>query len=1086
MGNKILAFDIGTNSAGWALIEDGEKIIDCGVRIFEMGNKMDKEREISRKGDRTIARGARRRNQRHKLRRKMLKEMLKKHDMLPDMHIKGEKGTNITSSYELYRLRKLGLQEKLNLKDLGKVLLYFNKKRGFKSSRKEELNDNSEQGKVKSAITELKAKIEGGGYETVGAYFFDLKEAHHNGERLTERILGHWIGRDQYMHEFEKIWNKQQQYYPEVLTEGLKTDIRDRMIFFQRKLKSQKHLVSKCRLEPSKRVAPKSSMAFQEFRLWSQLANIRVSYEHRQFSPLTLEEKQHLANQLWKKDKLSHTQIIKELGFPSRITEFNDIDELKGITTYVKLLNAIGPDFEKYDTEKQHQLWHTLFFFDDTNKLKEYAVKAFDFDEDTAEKYSRIKIEPDYGSISHKAIKKLLPELKRDKGYAEACKTVGYHHSYNADAEQSDRVLEEFVPQLKTSDVRNPVVQKSVNECIGIANQIIREYGKPDIVRIELSRELKKPKHKREEARRQNREREGLRKLQAEFLNKTGLFSQEISWKSKLIDKYQLWLELGYEDVSHTQFPKFAGQVKSTDLEKYRLWLEANRISPYSGKAISLKRLFDPDIEIEHIIPYSISMDNSFMNKTLSEYDINKVKKNRLPYHYFKDREAGSWEAFTRRIAHMPAPKREKLMATEIPDDFLNSQLTNTGYIGKALTKQLKKAIQTVQVRNGQATAILRREWQLNSLLHYKVTNPNDEQQVEVKNMMKNRKDHRHHALDAIVIGCTTQRHIQLLSSASHLDDKGMIENDEIEEPWRHFRAEVGGFMDKLFVSHSNKKRLLTNSKNKYRHWSKNKPKPAPQITKAARGALHEETHYGQITHPDTGKPVYVSKKDVATIKENQIDKVVDVEIRLALRDHFETKGKIDHDKQPLIIMRRMYGSVRPIQVRHVRVINSATRMVQLRPKENENLFVPTGSNYCIAIYEDFINGKWVRDFVNVPFLEAVLNSREKKPLYPSSIIHKKTGSTLNLSMVLKAKDMLVMYEQDEDEINWTDPYELFERLYYIVWWAGTSGQLFLYKHHMQEENVDKSPKPILIRQYPTTLKGVKVKIDRLGRLTRL
>lgn len=1086
MAKRILAFDIGTNSTGWALIEEGERIVDCGVRIFEMGNKMDKDNEISRKGDRTLARSARRRNFRYKLRREKLTQLLDSLQMLPDPPVDNEKGTEKTSSLLIYALRHKALSEQVSLKELGRILLYLNKKRGFKSSRKEELQGNSEQGKVKGQIAELKAAITDGGFKSVGSYFYHLKEAHSRGERLDERIKGHWVGRDMYIEEFDRIWAEQSKHYPSLLTDQLKDQIRNKLIFYQRKLKSQKHLVSKCRFEPDKRVAPKSSIAFQEFRLWQKLADVRISYDDRQYDKLTLIEKQVLADVLHQKEKLSPLQIIKELGLSKSEAELNDIDDLKGVTTLIKLRKAIGNEFETYNYELIHQLWHTLFFFDNTEKLKEYAINAFGYDDETAEKYSRVSIEPEYGSISHKAISKILPYLKQGFDYTDACIEAGYHHSYIEQEDAADRPLEDKVPQLDNKDARNPVVQKSVNECISIANNLIDVYGRPDLIRIELSRELKKPKHKREEARRKNRERESLRKAHAEFLNKTGLFKGEISWRSALIDKYQLWLELGCEDEGAEEFRKFAGQIKPGSLEKYRLWLECDRISPYSGKPISLTRLFDADIEIEHIIPYSISMDNSFMNKTLSEYSINKVKGNRTPFQYFKAQGEDQWESFTQRTKHLPGPKREKMLTTDIPKDFLNSQLTNTGYIGKVLTKQMKKAFGKVEVRNGQATAQLRRMWQLNSLLHYKVADDSNEEEVNTKNMMKNRKDHRHHALDAIVIACTTNRHIQVLSSASQLDEKGRLENHEVQEPWSYFRGEVESYLDKLLVSHNNRKRLTTLSINKYRHWNKNTTKPE-QKTIAARGALHEETLYGQIKHPETQLGAFVSKKDVTSIDDlNKADKIVDIELRELVKEHLKEKGKIDHEKNPLIIHKRMYGKWRPIKVRHVRVENKATRMVQLRPNENEQLFVPTGSNYCIALYEGSVNGKPKRDYLSISFLEAVKSSIAKNPLFPKAMVNEKSGETFSLCMVLKAKDMLVMYSESEEEIDWHDQEDLFNRLYYVVKWSGTDGKFTLHKHYIVEENVDRSSKPIVIRQVPNTLSGVKVQVDRLGKLKRL
>ena len=267
---KTLGLDIGTNSIGWALVEDDKKIIDSGVRIFPVGVKeedfLKNGKEVSKNVDRRIARGIRRRYHRFKLRRERLIDILAKNSMMPN-------DDEFYSTRELYELRSRGLDEKLSLTEFGKILLMLNKRRGFKSNRKTtaSVEAKKEEGKVKEAISELQQKIVENNCRTVGEYFsllFKQTDAipnWHNKDNPIDRIRSRFVGREMYVTEFNMLWDKQKTFYPNVLTNTFKEKIRDKIIYYQRNLKSQKGLVARCRFEPYKRCAPKSSFLFQNF-----------------------------------------------------------------------------------------------------------------------------------------------------------------------------------------------------------------------------------------------------------------------------------------------------------------------------------------------------------------------------------------------------------------------------------------------------------------------------------------------------------------------------------------------------------------------------------------------------------------------------------------------------------------------------------------------------------------------------------------------------------------------------------------------------------------------------------------------------
>ncbi len=1068
-----LGLDVGTSSLGWALLDD-HHIVDCGVRIFEMGNKVTQHGEESRRQDRTLARSARRRLQRRKQRRQRLLEVLRKHDMLPD-------AAHVSDGFRLYQLRTQALDQQISLSDLGRIWLYFSKKRGFKSNAIVERSGGKE-GEVAKGIASLKEAIAESGLRTIGEFFFEIKSEHAQGKRLDERILGRWIDRSQYMEEFDLIWNEQRKYYPEILTSELFKEVRNRIIFYQRKLKSQKHLVNTCRFEPSKRVAPKSHPLYQEFRMWQQIANIRVTHGERVNEPLMDFEKEVLLHMLRTTGEIdiNSTAVIKALKLSERDVQFNDVQDgkLKGLSTEVKLRKALGSAFyEKLSPNEQERLWHTLYFFDDIEKLVEVARQRMGMNQEQAEAYAKISLEPDYGSLSQKALRKILPFLKKGQRYSDAVISAGYeHHSYDKELKSKDRKLEDYVPNPDPKQMRNPVVLKSMYQIRALVNDLIRDFGKPEFIRIEVARKLKMPRTRRERIRLDNVTRERERREYAEFLNQQGY---AFHWKDAAIDKFKLWLELGCDDDDIEAFNLFNDRYRKQHAEKYQLWLECNRISPYTGKTISLSKLFSAEIEIEHIIPYSKSLDNSFANKSLCERSENTRKHNRLPREYMNDAE---FAALKQRIKTLPPNKRDRFLETDIKKDFLNSQLSDTGYIARSARDLLARCVLNVEEVPGQATSQLRGMWGLNALLH--APESVDSAFALNEELKKNRQDHRHHLLDAIVIGCTSRSMIRELALNSQFQDDGRpVKEMILEMPYDHFRCDVSTALGKVFVSHENRKRLLSASVNRLIHWKRNKP-VVRQRTMAPRGSMHEETLYGFVRHPDTGEMVYTARKDVAGLSEKEALRIIDPQIREEVIKHLREEGKIDHEKSPLRIEKKMYGEYRMVKVRHVRLASRATTMVSLRPTETPELYVPTGSNFCLALYEGVVKGKRKCTYRSVPFLEAVKKSQAGERFFSESVIQ--DGNEFNLWMVLKAKDCVVLYNEHPDEIQWDNAEWLFDRLYYVVKWSGTRGEIVLHKHYIAEDDPNKTANPIVRRSTSNTLNAVKVFVDRLGRIRRL
>jgi CRISPR-associated endonuclease Csn1 len=621
--------------------------------------------------------------------------------------------------------------------------------------------------------------------------------------------------------------------------------------------------------------------------------------------------------------------------------------------------------------------------------------------------------------------------------------------------------------------VRNPLVQMTVNETARLVNAVIEKYGKPDQVRVELLRELKKPKAVREKMRNSMRDKEKLRDEYRNFLKAKGVMDAP---RISDLKKFELWLELEYSAsgleklspaIDLKAFAKFANAVSPKDREKFHQWLECERISPYTGKPIPLNKLFTEAIHVEHILPYSRSLDDSFTNKTLCEDAVNDAKGNRTPLEYYGDLSPEELKAFKQRIKNFSQGKLDKFLATEVKDDFLNSQFTNSAYIGTEVRDLLRTACKNVRVTNGQLTGLLRRVWKLNELLNTGVDR-------------KNRDDHRHHSVDALVIACTTQSLVKRISTESAFDYRGNQRVPDIGLPWSNFRIDAGSELNGMLVSYKGGKRLLSSKLNKYRHSKAHEGKPEKyQRTKAVRGPLHEETLYGRITVQSKGskEESYVVRKALTSLtKVEQLEKIVDPVVMKTVQDHVASfGGKLKEAlKVPIYMPVKEKNKGKKVPIQKVRMRVNTEEMIELRPKT----FVEPGNNYCIAVYED---AKGKRTFRTVTFYEASQRALEKNPLYPSEVDGKK------LLMTLQQRDMVVLYDKHPDEIQWERPNWMAAHLYSVKK-LDKNGKIGLVLHKASNANPDfptRYSAGTVAMKTAGSIKAIRVHISATGEIMR-
>ena len=410
--SNILGLDLGTNSIGWAIVDDEDnKILGTGSRIFPMGveNLGDGDNEMSKNASRTGARGVRRQFFRRRLRKKILLQKLSEYKMCPltDADFDNWKRTKLFPSDKLvswftknpYELRQKALHEKLSLEEIGRVFYHLIQRRGFLSnSRKGGTDDgtifkgNAKEGKI--GITETTESIK---EKTLGSYLFDIypKENQPFQDGL-ERIRNRHTTRKMYIDEFELIWKKQAQYHS-VLNDELKTLFggrkldgykEDGILFHQRPLRSQKHLVGYCSFEnelkdengkyirKGKSKCPISAVSYEQFRVWQWANTVECNGVK-----ISQEEKEKMVSFLYSIEKPVFKRIRKIIGKESAEFKFNykNDDKIAGTHTISNLSNKkyFGKKWFDFTQKEQDDIWHVLYFFDSKSNLKEFSHPLF-------------------------------------------------------------------------------------------------------------------------------------------------------------------------------------------------------------------------------------------------------------------------------------------------------------------------------------------------------------------------------------------------------------------------------------------------------------------------------------------------------------------------------------------------------------------------------------------------------------------------------------------------------------------------------------------------------------------------------------
>lgn len=882
---RILGLDLGVSSIGWAYVtkddDNNGNVLRAGVRIIPLTTDEEtnfaKGAAITTNADRRQMRSARRNRQRYKLRRENLRKCLREIGFLngDDFEIKG------VNDREFYGIRAKAAREQVSKEEFAAMLFRMNKNRGYKSNRK--VNNEESDSDYLNSIAANDQYLHDQNM-TVGERQLDLL-------KQCKRVKQVVFSRKSYLEEFDTIWETQSKFYP-ALTDELKEQIRDRIIYYQRPLKSQKHLLANCQFERAK-VAPRSSPLFQVFKIHHNLNNVFVRKKRsRHERLLTPEERETLLKLLNEKRDMKKRAILKAIDLNPNQWEIN-FEKLEGNRTRAELLklwkkhgikgkddfldldlSLTGNDFDK---QPAMQLWHLLYSAEDPIQLRENLTTKFGFSKEEASSLALMPLDSDYAALSSRAMRKLMPYLADGNDYATALAYCNYEHGAMTTEERDSRALLEQLELIKKNELRNPVVEKILNQVINLINEIIQdpELGRPDEVVIEMARELKSNAKVRQRMQKQINSNEKENKEAAEFLRKEGLVSKPTR----------------------------------KDIIRYKLWKETDGVSLYTGNPIPLSELFTQAVDVDHIIPQARLYDDSFTNKVVVEASANRKKSDRTAYDYIADEfgETGI-EQYLARIESVkglnPAKKRKlKMKVEEIPEDFIERQLRETQFIVRETTKRLQKAIRNVRTTTGSVTAILRERWQLNELMRElnlekyreqgltEIKKINGRDMERIKDWSK-RDDHRHHAVDALIVAFTEQKHIQTLNNLNQLYEKKKdLEASEVyresltrfEEPIPNLRREAKKALEDLLVSVKKRARVATWNNNT--HKSSNGEQVQRILT--PRKQLHKETVYGKIRWYNK-KPVKLNKKF------DQVHLIADPAIRAAVQKRLDK-----HDGDP-------------------------------------------------------------------------------------------------------------------------------------------------------------------------------------------
>ena len=864
-----LGLDLGTNSIGWFLYETESgaitSVLDGGVRIFSDGR--DPKSGASLAVDRRAARAQRRRRDRYLRRKAALMKRMAEVGLMPS----DPDQARALELLDPYALRAEGLDQELPLAHFGRALFHLNQRRGFKSNRKTDRGDN-ESGKIKDATARLDQEMLAKGARTYGEFLHmrratapDDRHVPSVRTRLTVAKRGssdkEEAGYDFYPdrrhmeEEFNHLWSAQAAHHG-ALTDDLRDEIAT-IIFHQRPLKAPK--VGLCLFTDEKRI-PSAHPLNQRRILLETVNGLRVATRGQGTRSLSREERDQIVHAL---DNKNHTKSLS--GMAIKLKALGKIIKLRADQSFtletanrdaiacdpvrasLSHPDRFGAGWSGLDPDGQWQVIDRIRHVQsdqDHADLVDWLRATHGLDRDHAEATAHAPLPEGYGRLGLTATQRILDALEGDViPYSAAVAACGWHHSDGRTGEVLEalpyygEILDRHVIPgtydendddiTRYGRITNPTVHIGLNQLRRLVNRIITVHGKPDEIVVELARELKLSEDQKREVQRNI-------KKNTEAAIARGVKLEELGVPNTGANRMvlRLWESLG-EDVM-------------------------TRNCPYTGQRISAGMLFDGSCDVDHILPYSQTLDDSFSNKTLCLREANRQKANKTPWEAWG--ETPQWEAIAANLKHLPGAKvwrfaPDAMERFEGENDFSARALKDTQYLSRIARSYLEALYDGsdgkshVWVVPGKLTEMLRRHWGLNGIAEL-----TDVNSATVK--AKNRTDHRHHAIDAAVIAATDRGLIKRIAAAHKREETTGAERDARATPlpWEGFRADVAAQIRRITVSHRADHGRID-----------------PSARRAGRdstaGRLHNDTAYG-VADGDT----VVSRKPLTALSAKDIE----------------------------------------------------------------------------------------------------------------------------------------------------------------------------------------------------------------------
>lgn len=835
----VFGLDIGIASCGWAVVNDEAGSIHAiGSRCFDAPE--DPKMKTLYNAERRIKRGMRRVTYRRKGRMKAVRRLLRESGVSTDPSPDYFRCLG-SDAPDPWKARACGVSESLEPEDAAAALIHLAKHRGFKSNAKRDTSD-KEAGKVLLAAREWDKKT---GERT---YAQTLVDDHPDRKRNRSGDYHFMPRRETLVDEARKIISRQRELGAEWATLTFEDEY-VKTAFDQLPLRSSESLVGECPFELNERRAARFSYSFERFRLLEKLIHgCRITTNDGERN-LTTRELEAATRNFGHSTGLSFKQLRTRLGLsddeklPAALTE----DDLKRDVTKSSskaapgsyaLRNVIGAaEFDRLVKTPivLDRIAEIITFNEDDSEIRS-GFNRLGLSPETIQalmkglasgKFSKFK---GTGHISAKAARKLTPEMLKGKRYDEACAAVGYDHA--------------AARGMTVEDIKNPVVQRSLNQAIKQIEVLVREFGRPERIHVEMLRDVGKSAEERGKITR------GLDRRRKE------------------------------REVSEAEFKESAGisSCNRDQVQMYELMKEQTFRCPYCDKHLTPNMIVSSDVQVDHIYPRSRSHEDAYVNKVVTCVPCNQQKRNQTPWEWRGESDPDWWRTFESRINSFNIAKQEKrrrLLSKTFADrenDFIERNKVDSSYVARALLARLQDlypetysdgaiipgAKTRIRARPGQMTPKLQRAWLGN---RYK----------------KNREDDRHHAMDALTVAFQDEALYQKVAKVyQRWEDAGQQQHyvPNTDPPWDGFAQDcLDAYNGDWLVCRTERRR--------------------------ARGALHEETIRRRTTDED-GNEVYWQRKSVDKLTKSDIANIPDPVVRKAVSE-WQCQPKENRDAWPTL-----------------------------------------------------------------------------------------------------------------------------------------------------------------------------------------